>query len=115
MAVCGGLPRAVPRPVASQAGLVSSGCEGMAHMSAPSDELSGDFNRDGVPRLTLSRRAWLVGGSVAAALIGAGLVRRWRSERASVFIAKNQSYRSDLVRTIQDGLAACGFVSDSIR
>ncbi|HMC11053.1 MAG TPA: DUF362 domain-containing protein [Pirellulaceae bacterium] len=66
-------------------------------------------------QLTLGRRAWLVGGGVAAALVGAGLVRRWRSEPSSVFIAKNQSYRGDLVRTIRDGLVACGIDSDSIR
>src|SRR5207247_2053986 len=62
-----------------------------------------------------SRRAWLIGGGVAAALVGAGLVHRWRREKAGVFIAKNQSYRGDLVRTIRDGLAACGFMPDSIR
>ncbi len=65
-------------------------------------------------RLLHSRRAWLLGGGVAAALAGAGLVRHWRRERASVFIAKNQSYQSDLVRTIRDGLLACSFVPDSI-
>src|SRR5262245_38409189 len=62
-----------------------------------------------------TRRAWLVGGGTAAALVGAGLVRRWFRERAGVFIAKNQTYRGDLVRTICDGLTACGFVPDSIR
>src|SRR5437016_5920633 len=66
-------------------------------------------------RHTFSRRAWLIGGSVAATLVGAGLVRRWRGERASVFIAKNQSYHGDLVRTIRDGLTACGFAAESIR
>jgi uncharacterized protein (DUF362 family) len=63
-----------------------------------------------------TRRAWLAGGGVAAAaLVGAGLVRRWRGDRPSVFIARNQSYRGDLVRTIRDGLTACGFVGDSVR
>jgi len=65
--------------------------------------------------LTISRRAWLIGGSISAALVGAGLVRHWGRERASVFIAKNQSYAGDLVRTIRHGLVACGFVAESIR
>jgi uncharacterized protein (DUF362 family) len=66
-------------------------------------------------RLLHSRRAWLIGGGAAAALVGAGLVRRWRREKANVFIAKNQTYQSDLVRTISDGLVACGFISESVR
>lgn len=66
-------------------------------------------------QLSFSRRAWLIGGGVAAALVGAGLVHRWRREKASVFIAKNQSYAGELVRTIRDGLVACGFVPNSIR
>ena len=64
---------------------------------------------------SFTRRAWLIGGGASAALVGAGLVRGWRKERASVFIAKNQSYAGDLKRSIQDGLFACGFVPDSIR
>lgn len=62
-----------------------------------------------------SRRTWLLSGGVATALVGAGLVREWRRPRASVFIAKNQSYDGDLVRTIRDGLAASGIVADSFR
>src|SRR5436305_761023 len=72
------------------------------------------FKNESSP-LGISRRAWLIGGGVAAALAGCGLVRRWRGERANVFIAKNQSYTGDLVRTIRDGLVACGFVPESIR
>jgi uncharacterized protein (DUF362 family) len=67
-----------------------------------------------ISRLLHSRRTWLLGGGVAAALVGAGLIRHWRRERASVFIAKNESYQGDLVRTIRDGLLACGFVPDSM-
>jgi len=63
----------------------------------------------------VSRRAWLIGGGVATALVGAGLVREWQRERASVFIAKNQSYEGDLARTIRDGLAASGLVADAFR
>jgi uncharacterized protein (DUF362 family) len=64
---------------------------------------------------TFSRRAWLVGSGVSAALVGAGLIRYWRRELASVFIAKNQSYGGDLVRTIRDGLVACGFAAEAVR
>src|SRR5262245_34971770 len=66
-------------------------------------------------RITLSRRAWLIGGGVAARLRGRGFVSYCGGQRASVFIAKNQSYHGDLVRTIRDGLVACGFAADSIR
>src|SRR5436305_1584131 len=85
----------------------------MARMS----EFGGQGDVLGKPetRLALSRRAWLIGGGVAATLVGAGLVRRWRRERANVFIAKNQSYHGNLVRTICDGLSACGFAAESIR
>lgn len=59
----------------------------------------------------LNRRAWLLGGGAAAALVGAGLVRQWRSsgQKANVFIAKNQRYDGGLVATIRDGLLASGF------
>ena len=57
----------------------------------------------------LSRRSLLVGGGIgAAALIGAGLVRRWFRQRAGVFIARNQRYDGDLIRPIRDGLIATG-------
>jgi len=75
----------------------------------------GDNLSNPQSRPILNRRAWLIGGGVAATLIGAGLVRRWRGERASVFIAKNQSYHGDLVRTIRDGLIASGFAAASMR
>lgn len=76
-------------------------------LSSPTGELS---------HLRHSRRAWLLGGGAAAAVLaGAGLVRYCQRHRASVFIAKNQTYQGDLVRTIRDGLLACGFVPDSIR
>src|SRR4051812_37439146 len=68
-----------------------------------------------VPDAVFSRRAWLIGGGVSAALVSAGLAHQWRSERANVFIAKDQSYDGDLVRTIRDGLVACGLASDTIR
>jgi uncharacterized protein (DUF362 family) len=66
---------------------------------------------------SISRRTWLIGGGAAATLIGAGLVRHWRGSNllANVFIAKNQTYDGELVRTIRDGLSACGLVSSSIQ
>jgi uncharacterized protein (DUF362 family) len=77
-------------------------------------EQAGNLD-EAVSGMTFSRRAWLIGGGVSAALVGAGLVHRWRGERASVFVAKNQAYDGDLVRTIRDGLVACGLATDSIR
>jgi uncharacterized protein (DUF362 family) len=67
-------------------------------------------------RVQFDRRAWLVGGGLtAAALVGAGLVRHWFRDSAGVFIAKGQRYDASLVTTIRDGLAACGFVAESVR
>jgi uncharacterized protein (DUF362 family) len=64
----------------------------------------------------IDRRTLLVGSSLAAAgLLGAGLIRRALRERASVFIARNQSYDGDLVQTIRDGLLAAGFDPQAIR
>src|SRR5437773_401059 len=102
------------RPIAAQISPTGVSCKRMARMNASAagheKPLGGNVGRP-----TFSRRAWLVGGGVAATLVAAGLVRRWRRERASVFIAKNQSYRGELVRTIRDGLVACGFAAESIR
>lgn len=66
---------------------------------------------------TFSRRAWLLGGGVAATLVGAGLIKQWRSSRqeAHVFIAKDQTYDRPLVATIRDGLVACGFDPAAIK
>src|SRR4030095_5463009 len=64
---------------------------------------------------SISRRALLIGGGAAATLVGAGLVRYWLRERASVFIAKNQDYAGDLAQTIRDGLVACGLVPETLR
>jgi uncharacterized protein (DUF362 family) len=57
----------------------------------------------------------LVGGGTAAALVGAGLVHHWRREKASVFIARNQTYERDLTGSIRDGLIDCGLATDSLR
>jgi uncharacterized protein (DUF362 family) len=64
-----------------------------------------------------SRRVWLIGGGASAALVSAGCVRPWRGFRgeANVFIAKDQTYDGDLVRTIRDGLTSCGFLADGLK
>jgi uncharacterized protein (DUF362 family) len=62
-----------------------------------------------------SRRALLFGAAGASALVGAGIVRRLLRERAAVFIAKNQRYDGDLVRTIRDGLVASGLIPDLLQ
>src|SRR5262249_21232237 len=100
--------RSVARSFATQVGAISSRREGMARMSAP--ETNKNASSPG-----FSRRTWLLGGSVAAALASAGLVHHLRREKARVFIAKNQSYAGDLARTIRDGLVACGVVPESLR
>ncbi|MEX2176005.1 MAG: DUF362 domain-containing protein [Pirellulaceae bacterium] len=66
--------------------------------------------------MKFNRRTWLVGGgATAAALVGAGVVRHWFRQRASVFIAQGQRYDGPLVRTIRDGLLASGLSPDSVR
>ena len=58
---------------------------------------------------SLSRRALLAGaGLVATGLVGARTVRQWMQERASVFVARHQTYGGGLVKTIHDGLIASG-------
>jgi uncharacterized protein (DUF362 family) len=70
----------------------------------------------GMRQPKFNRRTWLIGGGLtAAALVGAGIVRQWFRDKASVFIAKNQRYDASLVATIGDGLASCGFVPESVR
>src|SRR5207248_2588290 len=86
--------RARARPIAAQAGTAGTGSERMAVVSEL--DRQNDIPASMESRDTISRRAWLIGGGVAAMLVAAGLVRRWRGERASVFIAKNQSYHGDL-------------------
>jgi uncharacterized protein (DUF362 family) len=85
----------------------------MARMTARPHRPRSISPRAALPQF--SRRTWLVGGGTAAALVGTGLVRRWFRERAAVFIAENQRYDGSLVATLRDGLAACGFVPDSVR
>lgn len=64
----------------------------------------------------LDRRAMLVGSGVAAAgLLGYPIVRRLCQKPQPVFVAKDQRYDADLVRTIREGLAALEFDCDWVR
>lgn len=75
------------------------------------------MSRDAIHSDSFSRRAWLIGGGASAALLSTGCIRTWPGAplSASVFIAKNQSYDGDLIRTIRDGLTTCGFIPDGAR
>lgn len=80
--------------------------------SDPSSDLLGESS----PDTPMGRRALLVASGVGAALVGAGLIHRWKKDdRQGVFIAKHQQYDGGLVRTIRDGLVACGFVPGSVQ
>ena len=61
------------------------------------------------------RRTLLIGGSVAAAAVGAGILVRNGSPRAPVFIANHQRYEASLIQTIEDGLVAAGIDAKSLR
>lgn len=64
---------------------------------------------------SVDRRTLLLGGSLAAAgLIGYPIVRDAMRGRASVFVARNQSYSGPIRRTIEDGLLACGIEPKSL-
>lgn len=68
------------------------------------------------PRSGIDRRTLLIGGGAAAlGLMGYGAWRAGTRTRASVFVAKNQSYDGDLVRTISDGLIASGLQVENLR
>ena len=61
----------------------------------------------------MSRRAILaVGGAAAAGIAAARSFSPRRRAKTSVFIARNQRYDGDLVRTIRDGLVACGLTAE---
>ena len=56
-----------------------------------------------------TRRKLLVGtGLAAGGLLAASVLRDLLAQRASVFVARNQSYTGPLSKTIQDGLIATG-------
>jgi uncharacterized protein (DUF362 family) len=62
----------------------------------------------------ISRRG-LLGGMGAVALAGAGMVKHYTRGRASVFIARHQTYEGDLTRTIREGLLAAGVSAEGVR
>jgi uncharacterized protein (DUF362 family) len=62
---------------------------------------------------SLPRRSLLVGAGLTATIaggmiLGAPLIKQMTSERAKVFIARNQKYDGPLAKTIEDGLKATG-------
>lgn len=69
-----------------------------------------------VPPSRISRRVLLAGaGLVAAGIVGTRTVRQWMKQRASVFVAKNQTYGGQLVQTIRDGLIASGIDAGTLQ
>lgn len=69
-----------------------------------------------VPPSRISRRALLAGaGLVAAGIVGTRTVRQWLKQRASVFVAKHQTYGGPLERTIRDGLVASGIDAGTLQ
>src|SRR5688572_22586607 len=69
-----------------------------------------------VPPSRISRRALLAGaGLVAAGIVGTRTVRQWLKQRASVFVAKHQTYGGPLVQTIRDGLVASGIDAGTLK
>ena len=62
------------------------------------------------------RRKFLItGAATAVAAAGAAFASHRFGKSSDVFIAKNQSYTGELVRTIRDGLLACQFDPQSVR
>ena len=61
------------------------------------------------------RKFLLTGAATAAAAVGTAYVSSNYRPNSDVFIAKNQKYSGELVRTIRDGLLACEFDSAAIR
>ena len=68
------------------------------------------------PAAQFDRRALLVGGGVAAlGFVGYACLRQQLRPKASVFIARNQTYAGDLQTTIADGLKAAGLNTDHLQ
>ncbi|TWU41231.1 hypothetical protein Q31b_26700 [Novipirellula aureliae] len=69
-----------------------------------------------VPNEHQDRRGFLIASAATAATAAGAAVWYQRTHPSSdVFIAKNQTYHGDLVRTIRDGLIACQFDPATIR
>ncbi|KAA1262273.1 hypothetical protein LF1_48360 [Rubripirellula obstinata] len=61
------------------------------------------------------RKFFITGAATAAAAVGTAYVSSSYRSSSDVFIAKNQKYSGELVRTIRDGLLACEFDPATIR
>ncbi|TWT82417.1 hypothetical protein CA13_38800 [Planctomycetes bacterium CA13] len=78
-------------------------------MSEPSSNPNLNSNQQ-------DRRGFLITGAATAAVIAGAAYWHHRSKpNSEVFIAKNQKYGGELVRTIRDGLLACEFDPETIR
>lgn len=65
---------------------------------------------------SIDRRTLLIGAAGASAgLLAWPLWRRWRHERAPVFLAAGQRYDGQLTRTIEDGLTAVGVAPAQVK
>ena len=79
--------------------------------SAPADYPSADY-----PAHRFGRRQLLVGaGLTGVGVVASPLVHDLMAGRAPVFIARDQKYSGELVRTIRDGLLATGFEGEQLR
>ena len=64
----------------------------------------------------IDRRVFMTGGGLAAAgLVGLLAARDFMKNRASVFIARHQSYDGTLVKTIRDGLIETGLDASNLQ
>ncbi len=62
-----------------------------------------------------NRRKFLLAGSAAAAATATAAYWHERRQARPVFIARNQRYSGELVRTIREGLLACDFQPNWVR
>lgn len=64
----------------------------------------------------ISRRNWLLAGGISAStFVTARQLMTWRLPDIPVFIAANQRYTENLVRTMDEGLRSVGLLPESIR
>ncbi len=78
------------------------------------DESEGMVSGDSGEKPVLDRRKFLLGAGAAAAVGSAVLYTGWQHP-APVFVARNQRYDGDLVRTLRDGLTAVGLDPQWVR
>lgn len=84
-------------------------------MTGESPSGQGGPGRPAAASGRISRRAVLVAGGAAALVAGYPLLKHRFARKQPVFIASGQSYQGDLVRTIRDGLVACGLDPATLR